>query len=84
MDTLHTLNEKIVNLGDYLTTTRLEGNVEQKIEHKNNWEAFQKEAGDQENQGDQMCSLSRIQEGEASQKESDVAETLQAMDKEGH
>ena len=45
MDTLHTLNENIVNLGDYLTNVGLVGNVEQNIEHRTSREAPQNEAG---------------------------------------
>ena len=60
------------------------GNVEQSTEHGTSREDPQKEAGNQESQGDQKHSLPRSQEDEANQKESDAAETLQAMEKEGH
>ena len=84
VDTLHTLNENIVNLGDYLTNAGLVGKVEQSIVHGTSREDTQKEAGYQDSQGDQKHILPRIQEEEANQKESDAAETLQAMEKEGH
>ena len=84
VDTLHTLNENIVNLGDYLTTTGLVGDAEQNTEQGINREEFQKEPSDQVNQGNQMHTPTRIQEDMASQKDNDAAETLQAMDKDGH
>ena len=84
VDTLHTLNENIVNLGDYLTNTSPVGKVEQSTEHGTSQEDTQKEAKNQECQGDQKHFLPRIQEEEANQKESDAVETLQAMEKEGH
>ena len=46
VDTLHTLNENIFNLGDYLTTTGLDGDAEQNKEQGINRDEFQKEAGD--------------------------------------
>ena len=81
MDTHHTWNKNIVNLGDYLTNVDLVGKVEQSTEHGTSREDTQKEAGYQDCQGDQKHFLPRIQE-EANQKESDAAETLQAMEKE--
>ena len=84
VETLHTLNENIVNLGDYLTNDGLVGKVEQSTEHGTSREDPQKEAGNQDSQGDQKHFLPRTQEEEANQKESDAAETLQAMEKEGH
>ena len=84
VDALHTLNEKIVSLGDYLTNVGLVGKVEQSIEHGISQKDTQKVAGNQESQGDQKHFLPRIQEEEANQKESDATETLQAMEKEGH
>ena len=51
VDTLHTLNENIVNLGDYLNTTGLVGDAEHTKEQGINPEEFQKEPSDQVNQG---------------------------------
>ena len=43
MDTLHTLNEKIVNLGNYLTNADLEGEVDLSTEQGTSREDTQKE-----------------------------------------
>ena len=84
VDTLHTLNENIVNLGDYLTTTGLVGDAEQNTVQGINRDELQKEASDQVNQRNLMNDLTRTQEGEVNQKDNDAAETLQAMDKDDH
>ena len=77
------MNENIVNLGDYLTNAGLVGKVEQSTEHGTSRDDTQKEANYQDCQGDQKHVLPRFQEEEANQKESDAAETLQAMEMEG-
>jgi len=44
MDTLHTLNENIVNLGKYLTNANLVGEADLSTEQGTSWEDTQKEA----------------------------------------
>ena len=83
VDTLHTLNENIVNLGGYLSNAGLLGKAEQSIVHGTSRDDTLKEAGNQESQGDQKLVLPRSQEEEANQKVSDAAEALQAMVQEG-
>ena len=46
MDTLHTLNENIVNLGDYLTTTGLGRDAEQNTKQGTSREEIQKDSSD--------------------------------------
>ena len=49
VDTLHTLNENIVNLGDYLTTTGLGGEAKQNTKQGTSREEIQKDSSDQAN-----------------------------------
>ena len=76
VDTLHTLNENIVNLGDYLTTTGLGGETVQKTKLDIGREEDLKEPSDQVNQVDQMDTLNKNKEGMVCQKDNDAAKIL--------
>jgi predicted amino acid-binding ACT domain protein len=85
VDTLHTLNENIVNLGDTLMRDGLSGNmVKMTSLDIGQEEVALKATRDQVDQADQEDAQNKNQEEADSQKDNKVAETLQDLDKENH
>ena len=77
VDTLHTLNENIVNLGDSLMKANFGGEMMQKTKMDTGQEEFsQKEASDQVNQVDAQ---NKNKEGGDNQKDNKATETLQNL-----
>ena len=77
LDTLHTLNEKIVNLGDSLMKANFGRDKMQKTRMDTRQEEVaQKESRDQVNQVDQVDAQNKNQEGADNQKDNKATETL--------